>query len=219
MWNLDHKKGWALKNWCFQTVVLDKTLECPLAGKEIQPVNPKGNRSWIFIGRADAEAEAPILWAPEAKSRYSGKDSDVGKDRRQEEKGATENEMTGWHHQLDAWWASFRNWWWTGKPGMLKSMYSELDMTEWLNWTELACTLVMGTFYNIQFILHKVFKKINKVQLHDIWLGNYFLDVTLKHKQQKEKFSWTILEFNTSVCLRTESREWKRQPAEWKKIF
>ena len=101
MWNLDHKQGWALKNWCFRTVVLDKTLECPLDGNEIQPVNPKGNRSWIFIGRADAEAEAPILWAPEAKSRYSGKDSDVGKDWEEEEKGVTEDEMVGWHHRLN----------------------------------------------------------------------------------------------------------------------
>ena len=186
MWELDYKESWVPKNWCFWTVVLEKTLEHLLDCKEIQPFNPKGNEYWIFIGRTDVEAETPIFWPPDVKSWLIGKDSDVGKDRRQEEKGATENEMTGWHHQLDAWWESLRNWWWTGKPGMLKSMYSELDMTEWLNWTELACTLVMGTFYSIQVILHKVFKKINKVQLHDIWLGNDFLDMTLKHKQQKE---------------------------------
>ena len=94
MWELDHKEGWAPKNWCFQTVVLQKTLESPLDCKEIQPVNPKGIQSWIFIGRIDAEAEAPILWPPDAKrpfSRVTGKDPDAGKDWGQEEKEATED--------------------------------------------------------------------------------------------------------------------------------
>ena len=101
MWELDHKEGWALKNWCFWTVVLEKTLESPLNCKEIQPVHPKGNQSWIFIGRTDAEAEAPILWPPDEKNWLSGKDPDAGKDWRQEEKGTTEDEMVGLHHQLD----------------------------------------------------------------------------------------------------------------------
>ena len=87
MWELDHKEGWALKNWCFQTVELEKTLESPLDSKEIIPVNPKGNQPWTFIERIDAEAEAPILWPPDAKSQLTGKDPDAGKDRRQEEKG------------------------------------------------------------------------------------------------------------------------------------
>ena len=101
MWELDHKESWALRNWCFWTVVLEKTLESPLDSKEIQPVHSKGNQSWKFIGRADAEAENPILWSPDAKNGLTGKDSDAGQDWRQEEKGMTENEMVGWHHRLD----------------------------------------------------------------------------------------------------------------------
>ena len=98
MWEMDHKEGWALKNWCFWTVVLEKTLESPLDSKEIQSVHHKGNRSWIFIGRTDAEAEAPKLWPPDMKSWLIGKDLDAGKDWRQEEKGTTEDEMVGYHH-------------------------------------------------------------------------------------------------------------------------
>ena len=101
MWALDHKEGWVSKNWCFWTVVLKKTLESPLDCKEIKPVNPKGNQPWIFIGRTDAEAEAPILWPLKAKSWLIGKDPDSGKDWGQEEKGATEDEVVGWHHQVN----------------------------------------------------------------------------------------------------------------------
>ena len=101
MWELDHKEGWALKNWCFWTLVLEKTLESSLDCKEIQPVHSKGNQSWIFIGRTDAEAETPILWPPEVKSWLTGEDPNAGKDWRQEEKGTTEGEMVGWHHQLN----------------------------------------------------------------------------------------------------------------------
>ena len=101
MWALDHKEGWVLKNWCFWTVVLEKTLERPLDCREIKPVNPKRNQSWIFIGRTDAEAETPILWPPDVKNWLIRKDPDAGKDWRQEEKGSTEDEMVGWHHQLN----------------------------------------------------------------------------------------------------------------------
>ena len=101
MWELDHKESWAPKNWCFWTVVLEKTLESPLNCKEIKPVNSKGNQSWIFIGRTDAEAEAPILWAPDVKGWLIRKDRDAGKDWRWEEKGKTEDEMVGWHHRLN----------------------------------------------------------------------------------------------------------------------
>ena len=101
MWELDCEESWAPKNWCFRTVVLEKTLESPLYCKEIQPVHPKGNQSWMFIGRTDVEAEILILWPPDAKSWLIGKDLDAGKDRRQEEKGMTEDEMVGWHHQLN----------------------------------------------------------------------------------------------------------------------
>ena len=98
MWELDHKEGWALKNWCFLIVVLEKTLESPLDCKEIKPINPKGNQPWIVTGRTDAEAEAPVLWPPGAKSRLIGKDPDAGENWGQEEMGMTEQEMAGWHH-------------------------------------------------------------------------------------------------------------------------
>ena len=101
MWEMDHKEDWAPKNWCFWTVVLEKTLESPLDCKEIKPVNPKGNQSWIFIGRTDAEAETPIIWPPDAKNWLIWKDPDAGKEWRWEEKGTTEDEMVGWHHRLD----------------------------------------------------------------------------------------------------------------------
>ena len=100
MWELDYKESWAPKNWCFWTVVLEKTLESPLDCKEIQIVNPKGNQSWIFIGRNDAEAEALVLWPPDAENWLTGKDPDAGQDWRQE-KGVTEDEMVGWHYQLN----------------------------------------------------------------------------------------------------------------------
>ena len=101
MWNLDHKEGWALKNWCFWIVVLEVTLESPTDYKEIQPVNPKGNQPWLFIGRTDVEAEALILWPPNVKSLLIGKGPDAGKDWRQKEKGATEDKMVGWHQWLN----------------------------------------------------------------------------------------------------------------------
>ena len=99
MWELDHKDGWALKNWCFQTVVLEKILESPLDSKEIKPVHPKGNQPWVFIGRTDAEAEAPILWPPDVKSRLIGKDPDARKERlRTGKEWAAEEKMVGRHH-------------------------------------------------------------------------------------------------------------------------
>ena len=101
MWELDYKESWAPKNWCFWTVVLEKTLQSPLDSMEIKPVNPKGNQPWILIGRAGAEAEAPIFWPPDVKSWLIRKDPDSGKDWGQEQKGATADEMAGWHHQLN----------------------------------------------------------------------------------------------------------------------
>ena len=101
IWESDSKERWAPKNWCFWTMVLEKTLESPLDCKEIEPIHPKGNQSWIFTGRTDAEAETPIFWPPDAKNWLIGKDPNVGKDWRQEEKGMTEDEMIGWLHQLD----------------------------------------------------------------------------------------------------------------------
>ena len=101
MWELDYKESWAPKNWCFWTVVLEKTIESPLDHREIQPVHPKGDQSWVFIGTTDVEAETPIFWPPDAKSWFSGKDPDAWKDWGQEEKGMEEDEMVGWHHQLN----------------------------------------------------------------------------------------------------------------------
>ena len=101
MWELDHNEGWAPKNWCFWMAVLEKILESPLDCKEIKPANPKVNQSWMFIGRTDAEAKGPILWPPDAKSWLIIKDPDAGKVWRWEEKGTTEDEMFGWHHQLN----------------------------------------------------------------------------------------------------------------------
>ena len=101
MWELGYKVSWALKNWCFWTMVLEEILKSPLDCKEIQPVHPKGNQSWIFIGRTDAEAETPILWPPNVKNWLIWRASDAGKDWRREEKGMTEYEMVGWHHWLN----------------------------------------------------------------------------------------------------------------------
>ena len=125
-------------NWCFWTVVLEKTLESPLDCKEIQPVNSKGNQSWIFIGRNDAEAETPILWLPHVKSGLIGEDPDAGKDWRWEEKRTTEDKMVGWHHWLDGY--DFKQALGVGDGQVSLACCSpwsrkELDTTEWLNWT------------------------------------------------------------------------------------
>ena len=136
MWELDCEESWAWKNWCFWTVVLEKTLESPLDCKEIQPVHPKGNQ---LIGRTDVEAETPILWPPHGKSWLTGKDSDAGRDWGQEEKGMTEDEMVGWTRWTWVWVNSGR-WWWTGRPGVLCIMGSQRVGHNWtteLNWTEL----------------------------------------------------------------------------------
>ena len=139
MWLLYHKESWALKNWCFWTVVMEETLESPLNWKEIKSVNPKGNQSWLLIGRTDAEAETPVVWPPHAKNWLIGKDRDAGKDWRREEKGTTEDEMAGWHHWLDG-----RESEWTpgvgdGQGGLAccdSWGHKELDTTEQMNWTE-----------------------------------------------------------------------------------
>ena len=139
MWELDCEESWAPKNWCFWTAVLEKTLTSPLDCKEIQPVHPKGDQSWVFIGRTDAEAETPILWPPHVKSWRIGKDPDAGRGWGQEEKERTDDEMAGWHHQLDG--CEFE---WTpgvgdGQGGPACCDWwgrKESDTTEPLNWTE-----------------------------------------------------------------------------------
>ena len=123
MWELDHKESWTPKNWCYWTVVLEKTLESPLDCKEIKPIYLKGNQSWIFTGRTDAETEAPILWSTYAKKWLIGKDPAAGRDWEQEEKGTTR--WDGWMVSPTWWtwvWLGSGSWWWTGKPGVLQSM-------------------------------------------------------------------------------------------------
>ena len=119
-----------VKNWCFWTVVLDKTLESPLDCKEIQPAHPKGNQSWMFIGGTDVEAETPILWPPDGRNWLIGKDPNAGKDWRQKEKEIIEDEMVGWH-QWTWVWVNSRSWWWTGRPGVLQSVGSQRVRHDW----------------------------------------------------------------------------------------
>ena len=153
MWELDYKESWAQKNWWFWTVVLEKSLESPLDCKEIQPVHPKGDQSWVFIGRTDVEAETPIFCPPDAKSWLIWKDPDARKDWGQEEKGTTEDEMVGWHH-----WLNGHGFGWIlgvgdGQGGLVCCSSwgrKELDTTEWLNWTEQKLVLKWW----IQGIMH-----------------------------------------------------------------
>ena len=139
MWELDCEEGWALKNWCFWTVVLEKTLESPLDCKEIQPVHSKGDQPWDFFGRTDAKAETPVLWPPHAKNWLIGKYSDAGRDWGQEEKGTTEDEMAGCHHWVDGheseWTPVVSN----GQGGLTccnSCGCKESDTTERLIWSE-----------------------------------------------------------------------------------
>ena len=141
MWELDYKESWVPENWCFWTVMLEETLESPLDCKEIQPAHPNGNQSWMFIGRTDVEAEAPILWPPGAKNWLLGKDPDAGKDWRQEEKGMTEDEMFGWHHWLDGHESILDQTLGVGEgQGSLACCSpwgrKKLDTTDRLNWTD-----------------------------------------------------------------------------------
>ena len=159
MWELDYKESWAQKNWCFWTALLDKTLESPLDCKDIKPVNPKGNQSWIFIGRTDAEAETPLLWPPHAKNWLFGKNPDDGKDWGQKEKGTIEAEMVGRHH------------WLTGHefeqdPGVGDGQgslvccspwgHKESDTTERLNWT-IGTNVKKHNNLENDYILHRWF--------------------------------------------------------------
>ena len=149
MWELDCEEGWVPKNWCFSTVVLEKTLECPLDCKEIQPVHSEGDQPWDFLGRNDAEAETLVLWPPHEKSWLIGKDSDAGRDWEQEEKGTTQDEMAGWLHGLDGPESE-----WT--PGVGDGQGSlvccdswgrkESDTTEGLNWTELKLSTHLSKY-------------------------------------------------------------------------
>ena len=149
MWELDYKESWVAKNWCFWTVVLEKTLESPLDCKEIQPVHPKGDQSWVCIGRTDVEAETPTLCPPNAKSWLIWKDS-CWERLRAGGKG-DDRGWDGWIASLTLWiwvWVDSGSWWWTGRPGMLHSWgLKESDTTEWPNWTELNCLTALRSKY------------------------------------------------------------------------
>ena len=166
MCEFDHKEVWVPNNWYFWTVVLEKTLESPSDCKEIKPVNPKGNQSWILIGRTDAEAEAPILWPPDAKNWLIGKDPDAGRDWRQKEKGTTEDEMVGWHHWLDG--HEFEQALGVGDgQGSLVCCSpwgrKESDTTEQLNWTLYSQMLDRSGHFLFNFIIWKYFRLMEKL--------------------------------------------------------
>ena len=200
MWELDCEESWDPKNWCFWTVVLEKTLESPLDCKKIQLVHSKGDQSWVFIGRTDAEAETPICWPTDAKSWVIWKDPDVGKDWRQEEKGTTEAEMARWHHRLNG-----HEFEWTlgdgdGQGGLVCCNSwgcKELNTTEQLNWTELN-----SIFSRISFSLkgnpvicnnmdeprrHKWNKPITEGQVHDCTYMRY---LRVKPKEAGISSTW-----------------------------
>ena len=181
MWELDCEESWAPKNWCFWTVVLEKTLESPLDCKEIQPVHSEGDQPWVFLGRNDAKAETLILWPPHATSWFTGKDSDAGRDWGQEEKGTTEDEMAEWHYWLDG----CESEWTPGVGDGQGSLaccdswgHKELDTTEWLNWTELngaaLSELAHAPFHVyylfIHFLLYSLKKKEKEYEKECIYI-------------------------------------------------
>ena len=177
MWELDCEEGWALKNWCFWTVVLEKTLESPLDCKEIQAVYSEGDQPWDFFGRNDAKAETPILWPPHAKSWLIGKDSDAGRDWGQEEKGMTEDEMAGWHHWLDGHESGWTPGAGDGQGGLAccdSWGCKESDTTERLNWTELNWMEIYG-LKNLKYLLSSPLLKkfanclFKTFSLHETW--------------------------------------------------
>ena len=157
LWKLEHKKGIMPKNWCLRTVVLEKTPESHFDSEEIKPVSLKENQPWILNGRTDAEAEAPVLWPPDAKNRLIGKDPDSGKYTRQSGKGIDRG-WDGWMTSLTQWtwvWVSSGSWWWTGRPGLLQSMGSQRVGCDWvteLNWTDdwLQHFMARAIFHNIK---------------------------------------------------------------------
>ena len=187
MWELDYKESWVLKNWCFWIVVLEKTLKSPLDCKDIQPVHPKGSQSWIFIGRTDAEAEAPILWPPDAKNWLIGKDPEAGKDWRQE-KGMIEDEMVGWHH-----WLGFEQALGVDDgQGSLECCSpwgrKESDTTEQLNWTELSYTTIQSCFRLLE----------QQVELKKLDRGDFWSEIVTIQSFSVLFFFFDLISFSIS---------------------
>ena len=173
MWELDCEESWAPKNWCFWTVVLEKTLQSPLDWKEIQPVHSEGDQSWVFFGRNNAKAETPVLWPPHVKSWLTGKDSDAGRDWGQEEKGTTEDEMAGWHHRLDGHESGWTPGVGDGQGGLAccdSWGRKESDTTEWLNWTDTYLLESVGTIcsqaiqWTSKSYIHGILTLIHKIR-------------------------------------------------------
>ena len=183
--------------------MLEKTLESPLDCKEIQPVHPKGNQSWVFIGGTDVEAETPVLWPPDKKSWLIGKDPGAGKDWGQEEKGTTEDEMVGWHHWLEG-----HGFGWTpgvgdGQGGLVccgSWGHKESDMTEWLNWTELPQLQPLNSIF-----LEEVKATSGSHMVCDYSFGMCFFSILIINKDEKQfAFTWTVrivhLQFAQELC-------------------
>ena len=170
MWELDHKENWALKNWCFWTVVLEKTLESPFDCKEIQPVNPEGNQSWIFIEKTDGEVEAPILWPLDVKDWLIRKDPYPGKDWRQENKGMTKDEVVGWHLRLSGNEFEYAPGVGDGQGSLVccsSWSHKQSDITEWLNWLN-RLNRSRKNFDKIQHLL--MVQTLQKVGIEGIYL-------------------------------------------------
>ena len=172
MWELDYKESWVLKNWCFWTMVLEKTLESPLECKEIQSAHPKGDQSWVFIGRNDAEAESPKLWLPDVKSWLIWKDPESCSERLKAGGEGDDRGWDGWMPSPTQWiwvWVNSGNWWW-----ILCTVYcspwghKESDMTEWLNWTELY-SIYQWKFSNLQKLIGNLqyIKEVSYILSHD----------------------------------------------------
>ena len=187
MWELDCEEGWALKDWCFWTVVLEKTLDSPLDCKKIQPVRSKGDQPWVFFGRNDAKAETPVLWPPHMKNSLIGKDSEAGRDWGQEEKGMTEDEMDWMASSTRRTWVWVNSGSWNGQGGLACCNSwdcKELDTTEWLNWRLKSFAWVIGELSFLYIVLMRlnwnsyirkylpISTKLNKLIVYDIAILN-----------------------------------------------
>ena len=187
MWELDCEESWVPKNWCFWTVVLEKTLDSSLDCKEIQLVHPKADQSWMFIGRTDVEAETPILWPLDAKSWLIWKYSGAGKDWGQEEKGMIEGEMAGWHHRLNGHvWVNSGSWWWTGRPGMLRFMGSRRVRHNWVTELKLKVGKTQESYLSKDSA--SVLLMLDQKDLLNEHL-NFPSNVSIR----EEDFKWTII--------------------------